>query len=223
MPRMLLASLQRTWLSDVQVLVRALITECLPLRNITDEEATHSTNPFWVQDVVALQENIKQTLKLLEPLVKDISAWFDSVQFAGIKGNPGGECPVEYNQVAIRDGIRMLVEVAKRIQDVLDGLPGAPTLRLSIGPSLLASAATTPSRKPRPRSIVSPESVKTVETFMERKSLTQEQFVGTWMTTRSLREFLRTGKLGRRLFQDMAKRMGLSTEQLLDDELPETR
>jgi hypothetical protein len=219
---MLSASLQRTWLSDIQELIRALIKECLRLRNITNEEATSCNNPFWVERVVVLQEDIKGSLKPIEPIVEDIGAWFDSVRFARIKDNPGRECPVEYSQVVIRDGIRMLVEVARRIQEVVDGLLDAPTLRLSIEPSLLTSPQTTPSRKPQRRSIGTPESVTAVETYLERECLSQEEFVGTWMTDRALRGFLRTGKLRRNLFKAMARRMAISTEQLLNGELPET-
>lgn len=221
---MLSASLQRTWLSDLREVIGELIKQCLRLRNITNEEATSSNNPFWVKDAVVLQEDIKETLKPIEPLVKDISAWFDAERFARIKDNPvDGECPVEYSQVVIRDGIRMLVEVARRIQEVLDGLLDAPTLRLSIEPSLLASAQTTLSRKPgRKRKMGTPESVIAVENYMDREDLSQKEFVGDWMSDRALREFLRTGKLKCALFHRMARRMGISPEQLLRGELPAT-
>ena len=222
MRQMLSASLQRRWLSDTRDLIQELIKECLRLRNITHEEATSCANPLWVESVVALQDDIKESLKPIEPLVDDIGAWFDSVRFARIRDNPDHEWPVEYSQVVIRDGIRMLVEVARRIQEVVDGLLDAPTLGLRIKPSLLASARTRRSRKPQRRSIGTPESVIAVETYMDRKGLSQKDLVGTWMSDRALREFLRTGKLRRGLFQEMARRMGVSTQQLLNGELPET-
>ena len=220
---MLSASLQRTWLSDIRELIREFIRESLRYRNITGDEVAECANPFWVERLIVLQEDIKESLKLTGPLVEDIGAWFDSVRFASITDDPSRECPVEYFQIVIRDGIRMLIEVVRRIQDVLDGLRDAPTLRLPIEPLLLAQAEKTPSRKPQRRSIGNPGSVTAVETYMDRKGLSHDDFVGTWMSPRALRTFLSTGKLRRGLFQKMAGRMGISTEQLLNGELPETR
>jgi len=221
---MLSASLQRKWLSDMRQLIRELINECLRYRNVTSEELTQRANPAGpVERVINLQADIKESLKPIEPLVADISAWFDSVRFARISDDPGCEPRVEYFQIVVRDGIRMLIEVARRIQEVLDGLPDVPDLRLSIDPSLLAPAQTTLPRKSQRRSIGTPESVVVVETYMESNGLSQEDFVGRenpWMTDRALRRFLRTGKLRRGLFQRMARRMGMSTEQLLNGELP---
>lgn len=143
---MLAASLYRTWLSDIQELIKELIEECLRLRNITNEKATNSTNPLRVEEVVTLQEDIKQTLRPIEPLVEDLSEWFGTNQFARVDYACVG-CRVEYSQVVIREGIRRLIEAARRIQDVLDGLLDAPTLRLSLEPPRLDSAEGTKAKK----------------------------------------------------------------------------
>lgn len=85
---------------------------------------------------------------------------------------------------------------------------------------------TLPSKKPSvvapispknwPASIGSPAAVREVETFIRAKGMSLTEFatqVGT--TDKTLRKFRKTGRIKRSIFDDMAKVMKLTREQLL--------
>ena len=74
---------------------------------------------------------------------------------------------------------------------------------------------------PVPRSIGSEEAVQAVKEYLRTTGLSLTQFGNQFNTTdKTLRNFLRTKKLRRATFEEMAKSMGLTTQQLLRGELP---
>jgi len=97
-------------------------------------------------------------------------------------------------------------------------------------PSLVVAAAeqvappqpAPPAGRPRlPRSAGSPQAVRAVVAYMEGRGLGVTQFATQVDTTdRTVRNFLKRGKMRRSSFKTMAARMGLTTEQLLRGEVP---
>ncbi|MCC6362982.1 MAG: helix-turn-helix transcriptional regulator [Bryobacterales bacterium] len=74
---------------------------------------------------------------------------------------------------------------------------------------------------PVPRSVGSDEAVEAVREYLKATGLSLTQF-GTQinMTPKSVSNFLKTGKMRRSSFEDMAESMGLTPHQLLRGELP---
>ena len=71
------------------------------------------------------------------------------------------------------------------------------------------------------RSIGSDAAVQAVQDYMAAKGLTETQFGNQFQTTdRTLRNFLKSGKLRRANFEAMAASIGVSVEQLLAGNLP---
>jgi hypothetical protein len=72
-----------------------------------------------------------------------------------------------------------------------------------------------------PRSAGSPQAVRAVVAYMEGRGLGVTQFaIQVDTTDRTVRNFLKRGKMRRSSFETMAARMGLTTEQLLRGEAP---
>ncbi len=82
------------------------------------------------------------------------------------------------------------------------------------------TAVPTGERKVR-RSIGSNAAVQAVHDYMAARGLTETQFGNQFQTTdRTLRNFLKTGKMRRANFEAMAASIGVSVEQLLAGNLP---
>jgi hypothetical protein len=115
--------------------------------------------------------------------------------------------------------IRTLAEVASLSDSklVLD----VPTLAAAVG-VFGSPASSIRSLRPRmSRSLGTPESVEAVTIYLETTEMTDTQFANQSNTTdRTVRNFRKTGKMRRKNFDDMAKGMGLTTEQLQGGELP---
>jgi hypothetical protein len=72
-----------------------------------------------------------------------------------------------------------------------------------------------------PRSAGSPQAVRAVVAYMEERGLGITQFaIQVDTTDRTVRNFLKRGKMRRSSFETMAARMGLTTERLLRGEAP---
>lgn len=123
-----------------------------------------------------------------------------------------------------RRGARLVV-----LQDAL--LVGNGELRASESMGTSMGVATEPAVTPQlgvpaatvrvPRSAGSPQAVRAVLSYMQERGLGITQFANQVDTTdRTVRNFLKHGKMRRSSFETMATRMGLTTEQLLRGELP---
>ncbi|MGC8793979.1 MAG: hypothetical protein ACP5U2_11375 [Bryobacteraceae bacterium] len=117
----------------------------------------------------------------------------------------------------------------RRSEGAVPNSPEGTRLERHAGPDredLVGPAVAPQPRAPRgrvrvPRSAGSPEAVRAVMTYMEDRGWGITQFATQAGTTdRTLRNFLKSGKMRRSTFEAMAERMGLSTEQLLRGELP---
>jgi hypothetical protein len=74
-----------------------------------------------------------------------------------------------------------------------------------------------------PQSIGTPEAVRAAIAYMGSKGLTETQFGNQFLSTdRTVRSFRKSGKMRRSTFEAMAKSMGLTIEQLLRGELPQS-
>jgi hypothetical protein len=76
-------------------------------------------------------------------------------------------------------------------------------------------------RKRMSRSLGTPEAVQTVTQYLQHSQMTDTQFGNQFQTTdKTVRNFLNSGKMRRSNFEEMAKSMELTTEELLRGELP---
>jgi lambda repressor-like predicted transcriptional regulator len=74
---------------------------------------------------------------------------------------------------------------------------------------------------PVPRSVGSPGAVAAVKQYIQVKGLSQTEFsIQAGVSERTLRSFLRNGKMRRSSLDGVAKAMGVTLEQLLRGELP---
>lgn len=88
------------------------------------------------------------------------------------------------------------------------------------GSSLAASGPKAP-RKRMSRSLGTPEAVNVMTEYLQHTRLTDTQFGNQFNSTdRTVRNFRNTGKMRRSTFEEMAKSMGLTSEELLRGELP---
>lgn len=73
------------------------------------------------------------------------------------------------------------------------------------------------------RTLGSPEALRVVTDYLDQTKLTDTQFGNQFDTTdRTVRSFRSTGKMRRSNFEEMAKSMGLTTEELLRGAAPPT-
>jgi hypothetical protein len=117
--------------------------------------------------------------------------------------------------------IRTLSEIAS-----LDGsslVVDFATLATAVG-ALGISPATSGKKAPRKRmsrSLGTPEAVQTVTQYLQHSQMTDTQFGNQFQTTdKTVRNFLNSGRMRRSNFEEMAKSMDLTTEELLRGELP---
>jgi hypothetical protein len=90
----------------------------------------------------------------------------------------------------------------------------------TLGISPAASGKQAP-RKRMSRSLGTPEAVQTVAQYLQHTQMTDTQFGNQFLTTdKTVRKFLNSGKMRRSNFEDMAKSMELTTEDLLRGGLP---
>jgi hypothetical protein len=97
------------------------------------------------------------------------------------------------------------------------------TLATAVGAFGISSAASgkKAARKRMSRSLGTPEAVQAVTLHLQHTQITDTQFGIQFQTTdKTVRKFLNSGKMRRSNFEDMAKSMGLTTEELLRGELP---
>ena len=99
-----------------------------------------------------------------------------------------------------------------------------PTLATAAGVSGGSAAlGTKPPRQRMSRSLGTPEAVQAVTQYLEHTQITDTQFGNQFQTTdKTVRKFLKSGRMRRSNFRDMASSMGLTTEQLLLGTLPST-
>jgi hypothetical protein len=89
-----------------------------------------------------------------------------------------------------------------------------------VGPPL--EVLTVGRKKRLAATVTSPSAARRMETYMESKPIGQTAFAGQVGTTdRTLRRFRRTGKVRRDIFDDIAKAMGMSSEELKNPEKSE--
>ena len=144
------------------------------------------------------------------------------------------DCGMSANATAIREGrlpttCAIILSLPKQYRSDISGSQ-APT-ETAVVQSVVAAAASslaadpesTPQSDKRPRvarSIGSPAAVKAALAYMQERGWGYTQFATQMDTTdRTVRNFLKTGKMRRSSFETMAARMGLTTEQLLRGEL----
>jgi len=71
------------------------------------------------------------------------------------------------------------------------------------------------------RSLGTPEAVQSVTQYLQHTQMTDTQFGNQFLTTdKTVRKFLNSGKMRRSNFEEMAKSVGLTSEELLRGELP---
>lgn len=88
---------------------------------------------------------------------------------------------------------------------------------LGISPAASGKQA---ARKRMSRSLGTPEAVQAVTLHLQHTQITDTQFGIQFQTTdKTVRKFLNSGKMRRSNFEDMAKSMGLTTEELLRGDL----
>jgi len=115
------------------------------------------------------------------------------------------------SEVAYIDGSKLSID------DHILSAAGAAALA---GSTPLRPATT---RKRLPQSIGTPEAVNAAIAYMGSKGLTETQFGNQFQSTdRTVRSFRKSGKMRRSTFEAMAKSMGLTIEQLLRGELPQS-
>jgi hypothetical protein len=98
-----------------------------------------------------------------------------------------------------------------------------PTVTTAVGTLGISPAASgkQPPRKRMSRSLGTPEAVQTVTQYLQHTQMTDTQFGNQFLTTdKTVRKFLNSGKMRRSNFEEMAKSMELTTEDLLRGELP---
>jgi hypothetical protein len=95
------------------------------------------------------------------------------------------------------------------------------TLAAAAGASGSATLSTRPQRQRMSRSLGTPEAVQMVTQYLHHTQMTDTQFGNQFLTTdKTVRKFLNSGQMRRSNFDEMAKSMGLTSEQLLRGELP---
>ena len=116
------------------------------------------------------------------------------------------------SEVASLDGSKLAVD------DQVLMAAGAAAL-----PALSRSSRSVTTPKRLPQSIGTPEAVNAAMAYMGSKGLTETQFGNQFQSTdRTVRNFRKSGKMRRSTFEAMATSMGLTIEQLLRGELPQS-
>ena len=165
-----------------------------------------------------LNGEIRACLQRIGQPVSDLLIEFKSVYFVsyvqvvGDRGISWG--PDEYHSGAIRSAARLLIQAKRR-------------LKASQASTVVAEKDDEPESVGAPlrkfdRSIGTQKSVEACQSYMDDRGLNQAEFATLCgIDPRTLREFFKTNKLRRSVFQTMAKRMNLSCSQLLNGQLRE--
>lgn len=212
-------SQQDEWLSEI----RELIHYCREAGPVTQRETRmRACDDECTINAIILRELIQDCLRGVGPLVRDISDWFDDIQFANItEGTPVNV----YSSGTIRKATRKLIEAARRIQRLEEGQreeagEGKTGGQAQLSESPQATYETIASDEPGLKSVRSALAVKAVKNYINSKCLTPAQFAKRCgFTPRTLRTFYNEGKIGTANFQAMAAKIGVEPEQLYRGEV----
>jgi hypothetical protein len=127
-----------------------------------------------------------------------------------IEGSPARPWPIRtLSEIVSLEGMNLVIDFA-----ALDSAIGA------FGRVSADSGENLP-RKRMSRSLGTPAAVKVVTEYLEHRSLTDTHFGNEFNSTdRTVRNFRKTGKMRRSTFEEMARCMGLTVEELLRGDWP---
>jgi hypothetical protein len=240
-------SQHRAWLAQL----RRLIKES---RKLTPRELLSpcTINQFKelvpLNELVPLRNEIHECFERIGPLVGNLYAEESEIPWDSfnlrlgdyLSGKKKFEKPEDIIifKRGIRASTRILIQAARRIQKEIEGQSGlrieASTPEQQESRSLTKAEESGTHKAPAelmiqdrlPGSIGTPQAVQAVQNYIHWKGLSRAQFASRCGTSaKTLGKFFNTRKVRISIFQDMAKTMGISPEQLLKGEVPplETR
>jgi hypothetical protein len=209
--------LQR-WEADfdqIAILIRRAV-------GLTSKAATLVASRIWLLGRQRLEEGGYWELFLMRGL-----CWPDGVQLlkqcSRLQQSPAPLVVVPYRLPSVESGeklwpIRTLSEIVSLTGSGL--VVDLETLAAAVG-AFEVSSVRSDQRKRMSRSVGTPAAVNVMNEYLQHRPLTDTQFGNQFNSTdRTVRKFRSTGKMRRSTFEEMAKSMGLTSDQLLRGELP---
>ena len=149
--------------------------------------------------------------------------WPDGVQMLNqcprVQQSPAPVVVVPYQLPSVAPSwpIRTLSEIVNLAGSSL--VVDIATLAAAVSAVGSAALSTKPPRQRMSRSLGTPEAVQAVTQYLQHTQMTDTQFGNQFQTTdKTVRKFLNSGQMRRSNFEEMAKSMGLTIEQLLRGE-----